>query len=87
MATASFCSPPAAIEQNAVKCVIGAENDIGVYMKTRFEPQTEIEKQDLSWAKSYIARGLSDVESGSTVTAEQVHTELRRRFKARLDRN
>ena len=42
--------------------------------------QAELEGTDLAWAESHIAKGLADIEAGRTVSAEDVHTELRARF-------
>jgi hypothetical protein len=43
----------------------------------------EIDAADLSWAEPYLAKAIADVEAGSTIPAEEVHAELRDRFRAR----
>ena len=35
---------------------------------------------DLSWAKPYVDDGLADLAAGRTIPADEVHSELRRRF-------
>lgn len=42
--------------------------------------QAEIEGADLAWARPYLVKGLADLEAGRTISAEQVHADLRERF-------
>ena len=38
---------------------------------------------DLSWARPYLDEGLTDLDAGRVVPAEQVHAEIRAIFKRR----
>jgi Arc/MetJ-type ribon-helix-helix transcriptional regulator len=42
--------------------------------------QAELAGADLAWTKPYLAKGIADIEAGRTISAEQVHAELRSRF-------
>ena len=45
--------------------------------------QAELDADDLSWAKPQIDEGLADLAAGRVVPAEDVHAELRHRYKTR----
>ena len=42
---------------------------------------SDIDATDLGWARPYMAKGLEDRAAGRTFPAEDVHAELRARFR------
>lgn len=47
--------------------------------------RAELDATDLSWAKPFVDKGLADLAEGRTISAVELHAELRGRFPTSRD--